>query len=229
MNQQPINEVNLHKHLGITFSSDCKWHDHIIEVKTKAWHRINIMRKLKFTLDRKSLETIYLSFIRPLLEYADVVWDNCTQYEVDELEKIQIEAARIVTGATKLVSIDSLYTETGWETLSSRRLNHKLLLFFKMKSGLCPTYLSSLVPPSVGNNTVYSLRNANDIQTPQTNTQLYYNSFLPSVVRLWNDLPDEVQNSNTIPSFKRGLSVNRHSPPAYYNAGKRLGQYTIHD
>ena len=76
------------------------------------------MRKLKFTLDKKSLESIYFSFNIPLLEYADVVWDNCTQYEVDELEKIQIEAARIVTGATKLVCIDSLYTETGWETLS---------------------------------------------------------------------------------------------------------------
>ena len=224
MNQQPINEVNLHKHLGITFSSDCKWHHHITEFRTKAGHRINIIRKLKLTLDRKSLETLYFSFIRPLLEYADVVWDNCTQYEVDELEKIQIEAARIVTGATKSVSIDSLYTETGWETLSSRRLNHKPLLFFKMKSGLCPTYLSSLVPPSVGNNFVYSLRNANDLQTLQTNTQLCHNSFLPSAVRLWNDLPDEIQNSNTIASFMRGLSVNRHSPPVYYNAGKRLGQ-----
>ena len=56
------------------------------------------------------------------------VWDNCTLYEVNELEKIQKEAARIVTGATKLASIDSLYmetdaslTETGWETLASRR------------------------------------------------------------------------------------------------------------
>ena len=164
MNQQPTNEVNLPKHLGITFSSDCKWHDHIKELKTKAWHRINITRKLKFTLDRKSLETIYFSLIRPFLEYADVVWDNCNQYEFDELEKIQIEAVRIVTGATELVSVDSLYTETGWETLSSRRLNHKPLLFFKMKSGLCPTYLASLVPPIVGNNTVYSLRNATVIQ-----------------------------------------------------------------
>ena len=93
-----------------------------------------------------------------------------------------------------------------------------------MKSGLCPTYLPSLVPPSVGNNIVYSLRNANDIQTLQTNTQLYFNSFLPSADRLWNDLPDEIQNPNTIASFKRCLSVNRHSPHAYYNAGKRLGQ-----
>ena len=48
--------------------------------------------------------------------------------------------------------------------------------------------------------------------------------FRISAVRLWNDLPGEIQNSNTIASFKRGLSVNRHSPPAYYNAGKRLGQ-----
>ena len=39
------------------------------------------MRKLKFKLDRKSLETIYLTFIRPLLEYGDVIFDNCTQYE----------------------------------------------------------------------------------------------------------------------------------------------------
>ena len=47
------------------------------------------MRKLKFKLDRRSLQTIYFSFIRPLLEYADVVWDNCTRYEVNDLEKIQ--------------------------------------------------------------------------------------------------------------------------------------------
>ena len=39
------------------------------------------MRKLKFKLDRKSLEIIYTAFIRLLLEYGDVIWDNCTEYE----------------------------------------------------------------------------------------------------------------------------------------------------
>ena len=71
-------------------------------VKEKAWGRMNVIRRLKFCLDRKSLETIYLTFIRPILEYADVVWDNCTNYEKQEFNKIQTEAARIVTGATKL-------------------------------------------------------------------------------------------------------------------------------
>jgi hypothetical protein len=44
------------------------------------------------------LEKIYLTFIRPVLEYASEVWDNCGQINSDSLEKVQLEAARIVTG-----------------------------------------------------------------------------------------------------------------------------------
>ena len=92
------------------------------------------MKKLKFKLDRRSLQTIYFSFIRPVIEDSDVVWNNCTLYEANELEKIPIEAARIVTGATKLISIDSLYTEIGWETLASHRKNRNFSYFIKCKT-----------------------------------------------------------------------------------------------
>jgi len=56
-------------------------------------------------LDRKTLEKIYLTFIRPILEYADVVWDNKTLFLINTIEHVQIEAARIVTGRTRLVFI----------------------------------------------------------------------------------------------------------------------------
>ena len=71
LNQTQIAEVNSHKHLGIIFSNDCTWHEHLELVKSKAWKRINLMRKLKCQLDRKSLQTFYFSFILPLLIYAD--------------------------------------------------------------------------------------------------------------------------------------------------------------
>ena len=90
MQNQQITEVESHKHLGVYFSNDCTWHHHIKYITGKACTRNNIMRKLKFKLDRKSLETIYLTFIRPLLEYGDVLWDNCTQFEKDELDKIKM-------------------------------------------------------------------------------------------------------------------------------------------
>ena len=88
------------------------------------------MRKLKFQLDRKSLEITYTSFIRPILEYGNEIWDNCTQYEKDSLENIQKEAARIATGTTKLVSLENSYSEIGWETLDIRRKTQKLTLFY---------------------------------------------------------------------------------------------------
>ena len=70
------------------------------------------MRELKFQLDyiRKSLQTISFSFIRPLLEYTDIVRNNCTQYDSYVLHKIQNEAARKVNEANNLASINSLHT-----------------------------------------------------------------------------------------------------------------------
>ena len=87
MDTHQISEVDSHKHLGLYFSHDCTWHQYINNITVKACARINIMRKLKFKLDRKSLETIYTAFIRPLIEYVDIIWDNCSRYEKDELEK----------------------------------------------------------------------------------------------------------------------------------------------
>ena len=131
MDNQIIEEVSSHKYLGIFLSNDCSWHKHIDNVKEKAWVRINVMRRLKFRLNRKSLETIYFSFIRPLLEYADVIWDNCTYNEKLELDKIQSEAARIVSGATKLVSLHALYEEVGWESLGKDVENISFCFFIK--------------------------------------------------------------------------------------------------
>ena len=153
------------------------------------------MKALKYQLCRSALETIYLSFIRPLIEYGDIIFDNCSIFEKSELDKIQNEAARIVTGATKLVSIQNLNNETCWESLSSRRLKHKLILFYKMMHGLTPTFLSELIPQRVGAASNYNLRNADNFESIHTtcNTNSYHNSFLPSVIRAWNDLPNETK------------------------------------
>ena len=60
---------------------------------------------------------MYFVYIRPLLEYSDVVWDNCSLESKKLLDAVQVEAARIVTGATKLSSIDRLFKELDWESL----------------------------------------------------------------------------------------------------------------
>ena len=83
-------------------------------------------------LDRDSLNKMYILFVRPTLEYANIVWDNCIQDETKAIERIQVEAARIVTGATRHVSLDMLSKETSWESLRYRRYKHKRCQFYKM-------------------------------------------------------------------------------------------------
>ena len=80
-----------------------------------------VLRKLKLKVSRNFLETTYLTFIRPLLEYAGEVWDNCTLADAERIEKFQLEAARIVIGLTSYASLLSINKETGWEKLSVRR------------------------------------------------------------------------------------------------------------
>ena len=86
--------------------------------------------------------------------------------------------------------------------------------FYKMINRLSPNYLTQLVPDQVGQASSYSLRNAENLQNIHAGTQLYYKSFLPSVVRDWNALPVLSRNSPTVESFKRSLSTNsvKHHP-----------------
>ena len=221
MEGSQITEVESHKHLGIFLSNDCTWHKHIEYIKEKAWKRVNAMRKLKYEFERKSLEIIYFSFIRPILEYGDTIWDNCTQYEKAELDKIQDEAARIVTGCTKLVSIRNWYEETKWESLEERRKKHKLTLFYKMVNNFTPSYLSSLVPQPVNAASAYNLHNQNNIQSIATRTNYYFNSFLPSTIREWNSIPLDTRNSGSIETFKRKLNRDVTCVPKYYFDGNR--------
>ena len=65
MQNHQMSEVEFHKHLGLYLSNDCTWHYHINYIKEKAWFRINIMRKLKFKLDRDLLKQFTLLSLDP--------------------------------------------------------------------------------------------------------------------------------------------------------------------
>ena len=101
LNSTCIEEVDKHIHLGLILQSNMSWRCHIQYIFEKALKRLNILRLLKYKLNRSTLVCLYKSLIRPLMEYGDVIWDNCTEGEASLLESIQYECARVVTGAIK--------------------------------------------------------------------------------------------------------------------------------
>ena len=224
LNNTMIQETPTHRHLGLTFSDSCDWKVHVKNISEKAWTRLNLLRALKFRVSRTSLEKMYMAFVRPLLEYSDAVWDNCSLETKKQLDAIHVEAARIITGATKLCSIEKLFFDLGWESLQSRRNKHKLVIFYKILHGLTPDYLFDIVPPTVRETARYNLRNSEHIQNYRASTNLFLDSFFPSTIRAWNSLPNEVKEASSVAAFKHALNRNIKIPPKYFNAGTRMGQ-----
>ena len=114
--------------------------------------------------------------------------------------------------------------KTGWETLPNRRKKHKLFLFYKMQHEMSSDYLASLVPPTIRSTTSYQLRNSSDLLTLHASSQLYFNSFLPSVIGEWNELPEITRELPSIATFKHELNSDKMKIPTYYFDGNRISQ-----
>ena len=71
-----------------------------------------------------------------------------------------------------------------------------------MANGLFLSYLSDIVPTTVNNSSIYILRKSNNTHLVNARTSLYYNSFLSSAVRVWNNIPDEHRHVNYVMAFK---------------------------
>ena len=95
-----------HKHLGITLQNNCKWDEHISNISSKVNMLINCLRHFKYKLGRKAI--MYKSFILPLFDYADIVWDNCTNTQSNILKNLHLEAIQIITGSVRGTSHQKL-------------------------------------------------------------------------------------------------------------------------
>ena len=175
-----------------------------------ASKQVSYLRKLKYKLSKDTLDKLYCTYIRPLLEYGSEVWDGCSINDTNRLEQIQLIAARIVTGLPIFASLRSLYFETGWENLGDRRQIRKLTLMYKIVNGDAPSYLTfciDLLPNRVNNITAYNLRNSNDFEIPFSRLCSYEDSYCPSTLKLWNELDSQVRTLPTISRFKSNIKT----------------------
>ena len=218
LNKAPIENVNFHKHLGLIIDQKLSWTDHIEYIYLESMKKLNIMKKLKFKLDRKSLETIYKSFIRPKIEYGNVIYFGTSQKNLDKISKIEKEAKRLVTGATFKCNLALLDIECGWTDIMSRRNNHCLIMMYKIINNLCPQYLSDILNILNPSSHDYNLRNRVNILI-KIRTETLKKSFFPYTINLWNSLPMDFKISKNLNIFKNKIikkdkdrSLFQHGP-----------------
>ena len=173
-NNIPVSREEYTNHLGVYLDSGLNFSKHIREAIIKATKCVSLLKYLSKYVSRKVLDLSYKLYVRPHLDYGDVIYHNQRADLMNVIEQVQYKAALIVSGCWQGTSREKLYEELGWESLSERRWSRRMTMFYKILNGLAPSYLLEHVPEHNLNN-ISSRRNA--IRTPFSRTCSYENCF----------------------------------------------------
>ena len=108
-NENLVKLSSTQKHLGMILDTKLDFSLHLKNVQNKVNKTIGLLRKLQDTLPRTSLITIFKSFIRPHLDYGDIIYDRAYNTSFHQnIESIQYNATLAITGAVRRTSREEL-------------------------------------------------------------------------------------------------------------------------
>ncbi len=120
LNFNQINRVQYYCYLGL--SENMTWDKHVDHIVQRSSLSIICLQKISYYFDRRVKLAIYKTYIRPLLEYATLIFNaNLSKSQAGVLENIQRRALFAYLGAYRHKSHSKLLHESWIEPLAIRR------------------------------------------------------------------------------------------------------------
>ena len=237
-----VKSIDYHKHLDFILDSKMHYTKHLDCIIAKANQGITVIKHLFNYLPREALFQIYKSFIRPHLDYCDVIYHKpnydefYSQYYseraksdpvntncefTNKIEVVQYNAALAITGCVRGTSREKLFSELGLTSLYDRRRFHRLSLYYKILNQLTPEYFRCFIPE--GTRRLLTTRTNRDDIMP-TRTLKFRYSFFPDTSNSWNYLSSFIKSSPSLTVFKkRYLAFFNVTPNSTYGIHNPLG------
>ena len=194
--------TNTVKLLGIPFDSKLNFDVHITNLCKKAGKHLNAIRRISKYLDEQCRKTLYHAFILSHFNYCCIVWHHCDASSAIKVEKIQKRALRVILN-DYTSSYEELLVKSGQPLLFISRLRAIVLETYKSVNRLNPSFLHDLF---LVNQNGYNLRSGISLDQPRVRTEKYgIQSVRYQGARLWNQLPSEIKNAESLQFFKKQL------------------------
>jgi len=183
--------------LGITLSSDCKWHAHTNKIVSKTNGLLGWFKDAFMCRDADLWKRLYSTYIRPHLEFAVPVWNVYSKGDIGKLERVQRRATK-VSYSLRNLKYDERLRQLGFTTLEERRKRGDCIQQFKILTGR-ETVNWAHPPRSIEPMYGHRARLQREIVN---NCGQRSNFFSNRIVNLWNGLPGEIVSSNSVNAFK---------------------------
>jgi hypothetical protein len=190
---QTINFTDQALYLGIIFTSDMSFSAHVSAISKKARCMLGALRrKLGRQATPDILETVYQSCIRSVIDYGSSVYDPIQRKDVENLERVQIYAARLCRKDWSINS-ENVKEKCGWPSLFDRRKHLKLFQFYKFYHGIHDYSNANFIHKSdTGLRFSQRVTEAHHLVLPWHRTTAFTQSFEYSAFTIWNSLPQRL-------------------------------------
>lgn len=204
LHEQTLEKVESAKYLGIEISNNLKWNKHISQIASKANKTSAFINRNLKGCPTKTQIHCFKTLVRPTLEYASVVWDPHYQKDIDALEMTQKRAARRISNDfSTYTSASRLTKNLGLETLRTRRKRDKVTAIRKIHHN----QIAVNFPDSIRPISRRTRGHNNKMTLPPARIDAHLYSFFPSAIRLWNNLPSDAAETESLETFKRIVSL----------------------
>ena len=195
------------RNLGVIFDKNLLMIDQVSKICRAASFSLYKIGQIRKYLDQKMTERLVHSLVMCHIDNCNSLLYNLPATQLNRIQRIQNSAARLVMKARSNESISKLLKKLHWLPVHARIDFKILLLTFLCVREVAPVYLTELITAYTPTRTLRSSQKSL-LVPPQINTKFYGSrSFQAAAAELWNKLPDDIKNSDTVDNFKAHLKT----------------------
>ena len=193
------------RNLGVIQDNSLTMKPHVSRVCNEGFRLLHCIRRIRPYLSQKACCDLVQSLIFSKVDYGNVSLCGANKATLQPLQRFQNVCARVVTKVSKRSHITPSFMKLHWLPVEKRVKYKVVLLVFKILHGMAPGYLSSLLTPRTFSR---HLRSSNEVmfEIPKFRTETYGRGrFGVKAAILWNNLPKNLRNCNSVAQFKKLL------------------------
>ena len=201
MNNTVLLSTEREKDVGVVVSSDMKVSEQCGIAARKGNQILGLIRRNIAYRDKRLIIPLYMSLVRPHLEYCIQAWRPHMRKDIDKLERVQRRATRLISEISQL-SYEERLQQCRLTTLETRRIRGDQIEVFKIMHGY--EGLNKDMFFRIKND---SITRGHSLALVKSHSRLDIRkyTFSQRVVNDWNKLPEECINATSVNMFKNKI------------------------